>query len=164
MPGINGLETELWIGIDQSYSGFGLLVLDKEKEHDRQLWKFPVLGSDGARLHRIREEISSYLSTYDSDSIRLAIEGYAHASRFNREKLGELGGIVKLAWFEFYGDDPLIVPPTVLKKFATGKGNASKAQMIASVKERWGVEFVNDNLADAYALAKYGQQSMIDSN
>jgi Holliday junction resolvasome RuvABC endonuclease subunit len=164
VSGSNLEESEFFMGIDQSYSGFGLIVLQKEYEYDRQLWKFPVLGSDGARLHRIREEISSYLSPYKGKSVRLAIEGYAHASRFNREKLGELGGIVKLAWFEFSGEGPLVVPPTVLKKFTTGKGNASKDQMRIGAKEKWGVDIANDNLVDAYALAKYCMESMINSS
>jgi Holliday junction resolvasome RuvABC endonuclease subunit len=157
-------KSEFFIGIDQSYSGFGLIVLEKEREYARQLWKFPILDSDGARLHGIRKELSNYLSGFEPDRCRLAIEGYAHASRFNREKLGELGGIVKLAWYEFTGNAPVVVPPTVLKKFVTGKGNATKLQMIAGVKEKWGVELANDNLADAFSLAQYGYQSMIDSS
>lgn len=149
------IESEVWIGIDQSYSGFGLVVLDKEKELDRQLWKFPVLETDGGRLHGIREKVSGYLSSYSPESVSLAIEGYAHASRFNREKLGELGGLVKLTWFEFSGLSPLIVPPTVLKKYTTGKGNATKIEMVKAVNEKWDANIKNDNLADAYALAQY---------
>lgn len=155
---------QTWIGIDQSYSGFGLVVLDKEKELDRQLWKFPVLASDGSRLYGIRETLSSYLSQYSGESVYLAIEGYAHASRFNREKLGELGGIVKLSWFEFSQNELLVVPPTVLKKYTTGKGNATKKEMIAAVNERWVAGIKNDNLADAYALSQYCREHMLYSS
>lgn len=161
------LEPELWIGIDQSYSGFGLVVLDKEKEIDRQLWKFPALDSDGARLYRIREALSGYLrnlrSEYPERQVRLAIEGYAHGSRFNREKLGELGGLVKLAWFDFSESAPLIVPPTVLKKYTTGKGTAKKGDMVKAVNEKWSADIKNDNLADAYALAHYCRSMLYSS-
>jgi Holliday junction resolvasome RuvABC endonuclease subunit len=161
------LEPELWIGIDQSYSGFGLIVLDKEKEIDRQLWKFPVLDSDGARLHGIREALSSYLrqlrTEYPGWRVYLSIEGYAHGSRFNREKLGELGGLVKLVWYESFYSTPLVVPPTVLKKYVTGKGTAKKADMVKSVNERWSAGIKNDNLADAYALAHYSRSMLYSS-
>lgn len=157
------LQPEFWIGIDQSYSGFGLIVLDKEKEFDRQLWKFPVLASDGARLHGIREALSSYLSSLPEGNIHLAIEGYAHGSRFNREKLGELGGLVKLSWFEFTQDAPLVVPPTVLKKYTTGKGTAKKGEMVEAVNSRWQAGIKNDNLADAYALAHYCRSVLYSS-
>jgi crossover junction endodeoxyribonuclease RuvC len=40
-----------------------------------------------------------------------------------------------------------------IKKFATGKGNADKAQMISAV-EGWGFQPKNDNEADAIALLR----------
>lgn len=161
------LEPEFWIGIDQSYSGFGLIVLNKEKEYDRQLWKFPPLDSDGARLHGIREALSSYLrhsfGIYPRERVHLAIEGYAHGSRFNREKLGELGGLIKTVWFEFSGGAPLVVPPTVLKKYVTGKGTAKKDAMVLAVNDKWQAGIKNDNLADAYALAHYSRSVIYSS-
>lgn len=51
------------------------------------------------------------------------------------------------------------VPPSTLKKFATGKGNTPKDQMALKVYKRWGIEFVNDRGADklhAFCLYKYG--------
>lgn len=85
----------------------------------------------------------------------MAMEGYAHGAKFNREKMGELGGIVKLSWYAAFGEDPIIVSPTVLKKYVTGKGTASKEQMLAGVEAKWGVKFADHNLADAYSLAQY---------
>lgn len=43
----------------------------------------------------------------------------------------------------------------VIKKHATGKGNASKAMMIAAAKERWGIGIKDDNQADALCLLAY---------
>lgn len=157
------LQPEFWVGIDQSYSGFGLIVLDKEKELDRQLWKFPVLASDGARLHRIREALSGYLSVLPPGNVHLAIEGYAHGSRFNREKLGELGGVIKVVWHEFSVNPLLVVPPTVLKKYTTGKGTAKKGDMVKAVNTNWNAAVKNDNLADAYALAHYCRHMLYSS-
>jgi crossover junction endodeoxyribonuclease RuvC len=41
-----------------------------------------------------------------------------------------------------------------LKKFAAGKGNAKKQEMLMMMYKRWGVEFSDDNAADSYALAR----------
>jgi crossover junction endodeoxyribonuclease RuvC len=51
----------------------------------------------------------------------------------------------------------LMVAPTALKKFITGKGNAKKELMLMKIFKRYGLEFENNNLADAYALARYGE-------
>ena len=41
-----------------------------------------------------------------------------------------------------------------LKKYASGKGNAKKQEMLLQIYKRWGVEFNDDNAADSYALAR----------
>ena len=51
------------------------------------------------------------------------------------------------AYTYFYDLIPLHVG--TIKKHATGKGNASKAMMIAAANERWGIEVGDDNQADA---------------
>ncbi len=49
------------------------------------------------------------------------------------------------------------VPVTVIKKFATGKGNADKQAMIAAAQSRWpGIPIIDDNHADALWIALYG--------
>jgi hypothetical protein len=48
----------------------------------------------------------------------------------------------------------LIVPPTSLKKYVTGKGQGtSKSQILLNVYKKWGAEFTDDNAADSYGLA-----------
>ncbi len=51
----------------------------------------------------------------------------------------------------------LVVPPSTLKKFVTGKGNGQKNLMLREVSHRWGVEAADDNQADAVALAEFGR-------
>jgi hypothetical protein len=54
------------------------------------------------------------------------------------------------------------VPPSTLKKSATGSGRASKQDMVEAAKKRWNKpDITDDNEADAlmllsYALEKYG--------
>jgi len=49
------------------------------------------------------------------------------------------------------------VPPNTLKKFATGRGNASKADMIADLEAKHSIKTDNDNIADAAWLVYYGR-------
>ena len=154
------LKPELWIGVDQSYSGFGLVWMDNN-DYTAHLFDFTKgKKSGGERLRTIYDLISWHLWGLEHHyECHVAMEGYSHGSKFNREILGELGGIVKLAIYDVFKKEPLIVPPTVLKKYVTGKGTASKTQMIEHVNSRWGTHFDNDNLADSYALAQYCKEA-----
>lgn len=48
------------------------------------------------------------------------------------------------------------VAPTTVKKFACGSGRAKKNLVIKSVYSRFGFDTDDDNIADAYAIARYG--------
>lgn len=56
-----------------------------------------------------------------------------------------------------YHDIPLIeIAPARLKKWATGKGNAKKVDMLAAARARWpGETFVSDDDADAFLLLQF---------
>jgi hypothetical protein len=41
-----------WVGLDQSYSGFGIVIIDQFGT-ESLLWKFPPTDSDGSRLGEI---------------------------------------------------------------------------------------------------------------
>lgn len=47
------------------------------------------------------------------------------------------------------------VAPKTVKKHATGKGNATKAEVLAAVNERHGLQLTDDNVADSRALLDY---------
>lgn len=145
-----------WVGLDQSYSGFGVVITDQFGT-ESLLLKFPPKDSAGMRLGEIYVNlITIFTRCQDAyDEVHVAMEGYAMGRTFNREKLGELGGVVKLAHATVFGTDPTVVPPTTLKKFVTGKGNASKKEVIAAVQSKWASDITNDNIADAYGLAQY---------
>ncbi len=46
------------------------------------------------------------------------------------------------------------VAPGALKKFATGKGNTKKDEMVLPIYKKWGFEHSSDNVRDAYVLAQ----------
>jgi crossover junction endodeoxyribonuclease RuvC len=87
---------------------------------------------------------------------RAVIEGYSFASNFNQATMVELGTILRLRLMQC-GLDYLEVPPTSLKKFVSGKGNAKKDMMLLSVFQRFGVSCATDNEADAVGLAFFAR-------
>lgn len=143
----------VFIGIDQSYSGFGLTVLG-EGGYSTTVTKFESRGVN--RLTEVQHHIYASLAPYHSGFFikDAAMEGYAYGSQM-ANMAGELGAAVKLTLYQEFGITPLVVSPTALKKYVTGKGNAAgKSQIMLQVYKKFGVELLDDNAADSYALAK----------
>jgi crossover junction endodeoxyribonuclease RuvC len=102
----------------------------------------------------------------DHGIVDIAMEGSVLASHAALV-LGELAAVVKMAIYDYFGEDencryPLKIPPMTLKKYATGKGNAKKQEMLMQIYKRWGIEFNDDNAADAYALGRLAGKTAID--
>jgi hypothetical protein len=75
---------------------------------------------------------------------------------------------VKLALVMRYGGDerlayPTLVAPQALKKYVTGKGAGDKAIIIKKAYQKWGVDIDDDNMVDAYALARLGEALLCGS-
>lgn len=62
-----------------------------------------------------------------------------------------------MSWCEKQGIPYTAVPVQTIKKFATGKGNASKTDMIVAAQAK-GFEPADDNEADAIWLWEYAQK------
>ena len=143
-------KAPVYVGVDQSYSGFAITLLREDGTSLTTVYKAEGLGVK--RLYSIQEHLIKTL-VQQSAILDVAMEGYAFGSQM-ANMLGELGGAVKLALY-FLGHCPLVVPPTSLKKYVTGKGQGiPKSQMVLHVYKQWGVEFSDDNAADSYALAR----------
>lgn len=68
--------------------------------------------------------------------------------------IGELGGVIRVALFE-RGIKYVEIPPTCRAKFATGKGNAGKSEVVSSVSARTGIVWSGkgaDDMCDAWIL------------
>lgn len=70
-------------------------------------------------------------------------------------RLGEVGGIARVACFEA-GINIVVVNPSTLKRFATGRGNADKEAMMAAAIRAGARASVNDDEADAFHLRRMG--------
>jgi len=150
---------EITLGIDQSLTGFALTALSVEdpSKHLTWVYKSPYFGIE--RLVDIRTWLLDHFMWFeeqDLDVTDIAMEGTVLASHAALV-LGELSATVRLAIYDHYDGFlrfPLKVPPMTLKKYAAGKGNAKKQEMLLQIYKRWGLEFNDDNAADSYALAR----------
>ena len=105
------------------------------------------------RLWLIKKEIENLVIKFSIDVV--AIEGYAFSSRNSQaHSIGELGGVIRLLLWEL-GKPVVTIPPTCRAKFATGKGNASKNEVISSVSAKTGLVWSNpgaDDKCDAWVM------------
>lgn len=85
----------------------------------------------------------------------IVLEGYAYGRPNQAHQIGELGGVVRLR-LRRESIPYVTVPPSTLKKYATGKGNASKDQVLIAAVKRSGIEFNNNDEADAWWLRQIG--------
>lgn len=103
---------------------------------------------------QVMDDISAWLSNLHD---LIVIEGYSFGAprSSHSHALGELGGIIR---FELrrMGRSWVDVPPASLKKYATGKGNANKGEMLAAAIRRLDYEGASDNEADALWLRAMG--------
>ena len=161
-----GLEVgkEVYLGIDQSLTGFAITALQSNDvtKYTSWVYKSPYFGVE--RLLDIQEFIREVVYEYEvrgGKVLDVAMEGSVLQSPAAL-KLGELAGAVKLE-LRLHNFYPLQVPPMTLKKFAAGKGNAKKQEMLLQMYKRWGIEFSDDNAADSYALARLVSGTGIDA-
>lgn len=152
-----GDPCEVVLGIDQSYSGFSVTALARDGEPRYHSWVFKSEGQGVLRLNGIRDFVFGLIEKLDSQAYFIAdcaMEGYAYSAQMGH-MAGELGGMVKLILLDRLDMKPLIVPPSTLKKYVTGKGTkVQKNQMLLFIFKKWGVELLDDNAADSYALAR----------
>ena len=107
--------------------------------------------------------------------LHIAIEGYSYGSKGKVFHIAENTGVLKYKIFQ--NGIPLeVIPPTTIKKFATGKGNADKVAMHKFFKTDTGIDLKNkitpdkgtvDNpvsdIVDSYYVCKYLHDKVIDS-
>jgi hypothetical protein len=157
-PGLSLKVDNIAIGIDQSYSGFGLTILNVDNPNEYSTIVFKAEHMHVDRLIWVQERLRKlFVLSGGFKSVTVAMEGYAFGTTM-AHMLGELGAVVKLTCYKeldgFEGKYPYIIPPTTLKKYITGKGTGvQKNQILLNVYKKWGVEFNDDNAADSYALA-----------
>ena len=175
------MQDRVVIGIDQSARGTAAVALREgrldgqvfvadSKTAARRLAEYgarrPVAVRAGDELSRTLrlDALVNLLAAFVRDyrPTHLALEDYALSRQAFSHSLGEVGGAVRLValWcrvpFRVYDIQ-------AIKLFATGRGDADKADMIVACRSKWDeVDFhpfgredgAGGNLADAYVIAQ----------
>jgi len=136
----------MFMGLDLSLSSTGWSVQDSrgaiipKSRGTQRLIDISTKVMELVRFHRVTAVV---------------IEGYAFAARSGQAfSIGELGGVVRYVLCS--ANIPFVeVAPTMRAKFATGKGNSSKSEVVSAVSARTGIAWVGpgaDDMCDAWIL------------
>lgn len=125
------------IGLDLSLTATGIALPSGSTHVVRSKEK------GDARLVRIRDAVRAAARDADLAVIEdLPVHAYAAGTT------GMVHGVVRTALMDM-GVPYALIPPATLKAFATGRGNADKAEMMNAARAWSGVRFTDDNAADA---------------
>ena len=140
------------IGIDASLTNTGVYYIfqDTDAKTVTRVGKVivPPSGLSGhQRLDLIDREVRNFLIASPANLV--VIEGYDYKG-FSLVPLAEINGILQLTAHRICGR-VIHAAPAQVKKFATGKPQASKIQIMKHF------QIDNEHIADARALAEIGQ-------
>lgn len=101
----------------------------------------------------IAEAIRDLIKEFSDFKINIFIEGYAFYAPGNITQIAENVGFLKIMLIkEGWGLD--LVQPNSVKLAITGFGGGGKEAMEYALKNRYGVNFNNDDLNDSFAIAE----------
>jgi crossover junction endodeoxyribonuclease RuvC len=143
------------IGIDLSLTSTGLVRLERDGtvDHQSAIPTSPKSPLQNRQL-AILEAITAVMEPVDLVVIEGPSLGKFIGKAWDR---AELAGIVKFRIWRIQDRYPLIIPPTMLKKFATGVGVGEKPAMAVAAFKRFGWEHKSNDVTDAFLLAQLGQ-------
>ena len=134
------------MGLDLSLTSTGYSV-------DQETGTITTKAKGAERLSLISNKIIDLVVIKSVEIV--IVEGYSFASRNSQaHSIGELGGATRMRLWEC-GIPYVEVPPTCRAKFATGKGNASKNEVISAISARTGIVWSGpgaDDMCDAWIL------------
>ena len=126
---------------------------------------YPSYEQDVDRVHLLSEWTMGNILARGTSTV--ALEGYAFGAVGRVFQIAENGGLLKFKLWE--ATIPVTnFPPTMIKKFATDKGNANKEMMVEAFEKETGVDIrekcgiINkqwnpiSDIVDAYYIAKFG--------
>mgnify|MGYP000315947045 FL=1 len=124
--------------------------------HEAGTWNFTESRRrNGNKMHgAFRTVLVSFIRAH---GIRRVVTEDVSVNRYfyDMRRLSELRGILLEVCDSLGLPEPEFVNPAVLKKWVTEDGHATKTQMVAACKERYGIIPVDDNAADACHLFHY---------
>ena len=151
-------RTRYYVGIDPAKRNVGVAVIAVNQDSiDRKTALVHTSqDTDGVELLiELRSKVSAFVEKTTNHHLitASAIEGASLYSVNRADDLGQVRGVLSLVLADCGLRVPHVIPPTSLKKFATGRGDAKKAHMVAMAVANWG-ELTEDE-ADAAWLAEF---------
>jgi len=138
-------------GVDASLTSTGIAKVDTLITNKVTTKSIQSKKKGVERLVEIRQEVFKEVMYGNL----VLIESYAFARPNQAHQIGELGGVLRVMFAE-NNLKVLEVAPTQLKKFATGKGTASKEEIAVAAYKKWGIECRTNDETDAAVLVYIG--------
>jgi hypothetical protein len=140
----------LIVGIDPGRNSPGLAIynprLDKISLHSHK-----TKGEGFGKVIEVELWMRNFL---DDKKIRLAIvEDYSFGEKFNRESMGEIGGVIR-RYFWIRGIPLFAIAPQTLKSLI---GVKKKELILKETFRQYKIDTESDDEADAFLLVKIGQ-------
>ena len=147
VPGGN----ETFVGVDAALGRSGVCVLTQGEISLTLIDTKKLRGAK--RLAYIAQAFSDVISAAPGPIAMSAVEGGSYNSGGRLYQLGQAQGMAQIALYRA-GAPVCEVPPALLKKFYTGHTCAPKELVVKVASGHLGTtKDLDDNLADAYALA-----------
>lgn len=151
------MKPPVFVGMDPSYNGFAIVMVDKEGEIvDQILLKSKTQDEPEDRIMALEKGFSFVPSIIGLESIYIEGPSFSSKGAFMLQ-MGALHYYLRI-FFRKNNADFKVVTPTELKKYVSGKGTAKKELMLLKTYKKWGIEFEDNNLCDAYGLARMAQE------
>ena len=154
----------MYAGIDQALRRTGVVLLGA----DGSLLEVSLIvtgdRTGGERLLMLQKGIEDLLheaGKRGGSVARACVEGASFGSVHREFDLGGAQAAVLIALAAFKVPTT-IVPPVLVKKFATGNAQAEKADIVNSVATTWHTSLTSHDEADAYVLAQIARS--LDTN
>ncbi|GKU81226.1 crossover junction endodeoxyribonuclease RuvC [Niallia sp. NCCP-28] len=135
-----------FVGIDPS-TKTGFVALGENAQVLRNKELTGVGSVDPKRMATMIDEVMRHIQPDDV----IVIEGFGYSTTQGIQ-LGGIGWGIRMALLR-RKINYIEVAPNALKKFATGKGNATKDEMIQPLMDLWGYSNTSDNIRDAFVMA-----------
>lgn len=142
----------LFVGIDPSINATGIIVLDEGANIIEQKLFSVKNEMFEESLIKYEKEIGFIPNIINLQAVYLEGPAYQATGQAILQ-MGALHFMTRLFLFK-KGKNYKIIAPGTLKKFVTGTGRSKKDLMLLKVYKKWGVEFDDHNLCDAYGLAR----------
>jgi crossover junction endodeoxyribonuclease RuvC len=139
-------------GYDPGLTKPALVVLDGDVILHQRVYKNDLRGID--RLIWLRNQIMGDLIKFKVDYV--GAESPAFGAPGQEHARGQIDGVIEVAMIE--NNIPYcLIAPGQLKKFILGSGKGEKNLILLKTYQEYGVECNDDNIADAFILAKITQ-------